>query len=69
MQDLDRRGVAGVMIATEAFRDAADAQMDQLGFEPAIIWIPHPVQNRTDTELQGLADGVFNDIVGALTAQ
>jgi len=68
MQELDQRGVAGVMIATEAFREAADAQMDQLGFEPAIIWIPHPVQNRTDDELQKLADSVFDDIVGALTA-
>lgn len=68
MQDLDRRGVAGVMIATEAFRDAASAQMDQLGFEPAIVWIPHPVQNRTDDELKSLADDVFSDVVGALTS-
>ncbi len=68
MQELDRRGVAGVMVATEAFRDAASAQMDQLGFEPAIVWIPHPVQNRTDDELRAIADGVFDEIVGALTA-
>lgn len=68
MFDLDKRGLPGVMIATEAFREAAKAQVKQLGFEPAIVWIPHPVQNRTDDELRQLADTVYGDIVSAISA-
>jgi len=68
MFDLDKRGLPGVMIATEAFREAAKAQVKQLGFEPAIVWIPHPVQNRTDDELRMLADEVYPQIIGAISA-
>jgi len=69
MLDLDQRGLPGVMVATEAFREAAAAQVQQLGFEPAIIWIEHPVQNRTDDELRGVADRVFGDVCTALAAE
>ena len=51
MLDLDERGIPGVMIATTAFREAAAAQSQSLGYEPAIVWVPHPIQNRSDEEL------------------
>ena len=46
-------------IVTTAFVDAADAQSDALGFEPGIVYVPHPVQNRTRAELHALADAHF----------
>ena len=66
MLELDERGVAGVMVATTAFEQAARAQSESLGFEPAIVYVPHPIQNRTDQELDAIADDAFEAIVAAL---
>ena len=67
MLDLDERGVPGVMIATTAFRQAAAAQSASLGYEPAIVWVPHPIQNRTDEEIRVIADEAMDEIVSKLT--
>ncbi len=69
MADLDRRGVPGVMVATEAFKDAAEAQADSLGFEPAIVWVPHPIQNRSAEELKQIAADAMAPILAMLTAE
>ncbi len=69
MADLDRRGIPGVMVATEAFRDAAEAQADSLGFEPAIVWVPHPIQNRSAEELKQIAADAMEPILAMLTAK
>ena len=68
MLDLDERGIPGVMIATTAFRDAAAAQATSLGYEPAIVWVPHPIQNRTDEEIRAIADEAMEEILDGLTA-
>ena len=67
MLDLDERGVPGVMIATTAFREAAAAQSASLGYEPAIVWVPHPIQNRSDEELLAIADEAMAGIVEKLS--
>lgn len=54
--DLDSRGVAGGMVATTAFEQAARAQSDALGFEPAVVYVPHPIQDRSDAEIRTIAD-------------
>ncbi len=69
MADLDRRGVPGVMVATEAFQEAAEAQADSLGFEPAIVWVPHPIQNRSAEELKQIAADAMAPILAMLTAK
>ena len=69
MLDLDSRGIAGAMIATTAFRDAAQAQGKSLGFDPAVIYVPHPIQDRTDAELRMIADNALDAILAALTAK
>ena len=69
MLDLDERGVPGVMIATTAFREAAAAQSKSLGYEPAIVWVPHPIQNRSDEELLAIADTAMGEIVEKLTPE
>jgi len=37
-----------------------------LGTDPALVFIPHPVQDRTDDELRELADEHFDAIVKLL---
>ena len=53
-------------MATTEFRDAAAAQARSLAFEPAVVWVDHPIQNRTAAELKALADGAIEAILGAL---
>ena len=69
MRNLDERGVPGGMIATTAFEQAAAVQSASLGFEPAIVVVPHPIQNRTDAEIQAVADDALEAIVGAMTTE
>ena len=56
------------MVST-AFTQAADVQAKALGYEPTIVWVPHPIQDRTDTELRAIADTVFDEITRKMTAQ
>lgn len=53
---LDRRGVAGCAVVTDAFREAVAAQSDALGVELAVAWVPHPIQDLAPTELAARAD-------------
>jgi len=68
MADLDRRGIPGVMVATREFQEAAAAQANALGFEPAIVWVPHPIQNRSADELKRIAEEALTPILENLTA-
>ena len=49
--NLDGRGIPGVSIVTAEFADAVEVQSRALGFEPAVVYVPHPIQNRTAEEL------------------
>ncbi len=53
---LDSRGIPGVSVVTSGFIDAVNTQAQALGFEPAIVYVPHPIQNRTAEELKKIAD-------------
>ena len=64
--DLESRGVPGAYIASTEFIDAAKAQSKALGIEPASIFVPHPIQDRTDEEILQLADDAFDEIVSAV---
>ncbi len=57
------------MIATEAFESAAAAQSQTLGFQPAMVYVPHPIQNRTTEELDRLADEVVDSVLEKLRSQ
>ena len=54
------------MVATEHFKDAAEAQSSSLGFEPAIVWVPHPIQNRSADELKAIAEQALEPILATL---
>jgi len=66
--DLEGRGLPGVFVASTEFVDAADAQAAALGFDPARVFVPHPIQDRTDDEMAALADAAVDEIVKAITA-
>ena len=57
------------MISTTAFVQAADAQSKALGIDPTIVWLPHPIQDRTDEELNALADKTHDEVVTKMTKQ
>ena len=66
--NLDGRGIPGISVVTTEFRDAINAQSLALGFEPAIVYVPHPIQNRTAEELRKIADDIIEPALAMLTA-
>jgi len=67
--DLEARGVVSAFVASTEFVDAASTQAKSLGFESvARVFVPHPIQDRTDDEMRALADAAFAEIVAAVTA-
>jgi len=67
--DLEARGVAAVFVASAEFAVAAAAQARALGVDTAHVLVAHPIQDRSDTELQALADGAVDEVLRAVTAQ
>ncbi len=67
MADLENRGVPVVGIATTEFRQAAEAQAKALGTDPAYVFVPHPIQDRTDEELYALADAHLEEMLMGVT--
>jgi len=66
--DLEGRGVPSVFVASEEFKDAAASQARSLGSQPHGVFVPHPIQDRTDEELEKLADDALAAIVAALVS-
>ena len=67
--NLDSRGIPGISIVTTGFTDAVTTHSQALGFEPAVLFVPHPIQNRTKDELQRIADDTIEQALRMLTAQ
>ncbi len=53
-------------MATTEFIDAAAVQSRALGTDPAYVFVPHPIQDRTDDELRKLADDHLDAILALL---
>jgi hypothetical protein len=51
---------------TTGFIDGVAAQSDSLGFEPAVVYVPHPIQNRTKAEIEAIADEAFAKVMALL---
>ncbi len=64
--NLEALGVPTVFVASTEFVDAAEAQARALGADPARVFVPHPIQDRTDAEIQMLADDAVDAIVRAV---
>jgi len=66
--DLETRGIPSVFVATTEFVDGAERQAKALGFDPAAVYVSHPVQDRTDDEMRAMAERVFAALVAGLQA-
>jgi len=66
--DLERRGIPAVFVATVQFIDGAEVQGKALGFDPAAVWVEHPIQDRTDDEMVSIADKAFDELIEQLVA-
>ena len=64
--DLERRGTPTVFVASDVFIDAAEAQSTALGFHPARVFVPHPIQDRTDDEMRLIADRAVDQLISLL---
>jgi alkanesulfonate monooxygenase SsuD/methylene tetrahydromethanopterin reductase-like flavin-dependent oxidoreductase (luciferase family) len=54
------------MVASAEFVEAAAAQAAALGADPARVFVPHPIQDRTDDEMRALADSYVDQILAGL---
>jgi hypothetical protein len=68
MADLEGRGIPVVGIATTEFVQAMESQARALGTDPAYVFVPHPIQDRTDAELHQLADDHLEEMLKLLMA-
>ena len=66
--NFDSRGIPGISVVTTGFTDAVEAQSKALGFEPAILYVPHPIQNRTAEEMKKIADDAAERALRMLAA-
>jgi hypothetical protein len=67
--ELEALDTPAVLVASDAFVQAADDQSRKLG-QPEIrrLFVSHPVQDRTDEELRAAAQGVVDELLARLTA-
>jgi hypothetical protein len=64
--DLEGRGLPSVFVATVEFESGAVAQARALGADPAAVYVPHPIQDRTDAEMAEIADNAVEAILAQL---
>ena len=64
--DLEIRGVPSAFVATTEFVGAARAQGAALGFDPAVVFVAHPIQDRTDDEIRALATEAVDEILSGI---
>ena len=64
--NLEARGVPALFVATVEFEDGARAQARALGADPAAVYVPHPIQDRTDAEMVAIAENAVERIVAGL---
>ena len=66
--NLEARGIPTAFVASEPFREAAEAQASALGLDAARVFVGHPIQDRTDGEMQALADEALEAILKSISA-
>ncbi len=67
--DFERRGVPGVFVASSVFVDAAQTQGEAIGFQPERLFVPHPIQDRTDDEMAVMADDAVEALIARILQQ
>jgi hypothetical protein len=67
LAEYEAYGIPSVLIASDEFVSAADAQGVALGTSPAVVYVEHPIQSRTDAEMEKLADEAVDRVIAGLT--
>ncbi len=65
--DIEQRGIPAGFIASTEFIDAAETQARALGFDPARVFVQHPIQDRTEAEIRQLADEAYGAIAAMVS--
>jgi len=61
-------GKPTAVIATDVFVDAAEVQSKALGMpEAPRVFVPHPIQDATNAEIEAKADAIVDQVIAALT--
>ena len=58
--------MVAVGVATTEFTVAAAAQSRALGYDSAVVFVAHPIQDRTPDEIRALAEGAVGEILAHL---
>jgi hypothetical protein len=66
--NLEDAGLPGVFLASTEFVTAASVQASALGSDPARVFVPHPIQDRSDDEMRALADAALDQVLALLLA-
>jgi len=66
---MESRGLPAVFVASGAFVEAAETQSKALGFNPASVFVDHPIQDRTDQEMRDMAGRAADKIIAAIFAK
>jgi hypothetical protein len=67
MTFFEGRGLPSVAVISNVFQEPAKKQEVALGAQDVKkVWVQHPIQDRTDAEMHGKADLIFDQIVAGL---
>jgi len=55
-------------VASSEFEAAGTAQAAALGYDPAAVFVPHPIQDRTDGEMREIARAAVEELIEAITS-
>ncbi|WP_425488797.1 UGSC family (seleno)protein [Methylobacterium brachythecii] len=69
LNDLDKKGLAGVSVLTTEFEQAFESQKSSIGLDAASVYVEHPLQNKTTEELHRSAESAFDDILRAISIE
>ena len=61
--DLESRGIPAGFVASSEFMEAAEAQGNSPGIHPKSVFVPHPIQDRTDEEMKELARNAIEQVL------
>ena len=61
--DLESRGIPAGFVASSEFIEAAEAQGRSLGIHPKSVFVPHPIQDRTNEEIKELARNAIEQVL------
>jgi hypothetical protein len=64
--DLESRGIPAGFVASSEFIQAAESQGNSLGIHPKSVFVPHPIQDRTDAEMTALAQQAIDEVLALI---